>query len=532
MKGNVHKPFVLVFPVLVVLVTLLFAGVAYSHGQESAARTMNEGWSPFDNIEKLKGSLEKVGYTWQEGKVNYLDYVKDTCEGLMVDTAFNNPAPNAYATLILPPPPGGSKFPVEYLWQLGEQEAIVIVGNTPPAAKYFAYQTLLGVLPISPWPPSTDYVPFRIGPSVGDALNIKTIKTIGPDHAERPIVIIITGHRGTAQAVRKALQAAGYPDAIINVETIAPALGPLGINAEGSWYYWAHRVAVPESENELLEYLQGISERYKVFRVTPNQMLAEKLGNDPEPVPVLRVRGTGHTEMDLYPTLKQLRQAILDHYAGKQFKELDTHVYTCATSDGMEVTLEKPYAGLQRNIQILGATRDTNYLGTYPNFRLRQGEDEFVIVYGVNHQLTGKATYSSISAYADKYRWFGVGTKLSTEFGDSARDYLPADQYPDPNIDLLYVIKVARDCNGELHCLEINQPIFLDLWGDPYPNNPTCSLDHLETPEIDPSPFNIDQEDIFFLFRSYMEPSTLVAPDDNELVYDRAIYFGQYFNEP
>lgn len=532
MKANVQKPLILIITILVVLVSLSYTQAASSHEQEAAAQAVKEGWSPFDNIEKLKGSLNKVGFTWQEGKVNYLDYVKDTCEGLMVDTAFNNPAPNAYATLILPPPPGGSKFPVEYLWQLGEQEAIVIVGNTPPAAKYFSYQTLLGVLPVSPWPPSADYVPFRIAPSVGDALNIETIKTNGTGKDERPIVIIITGHRGTEQAVRKAVLAAGYPDAIINVETIAPALGPLGINGEGSWYYWAHRVAVPESKDELLDYLKGISDRYKVFRVTPNQTLAEKLGDDPEPVPVLRVRGTGHTEMDLYPTLKLLRQAILDHYAGKQYKELDTKVYTGKTSNGAEVSLEKPYAGLQRNVQTLGATRETNYLGTFPNFRLRQGMDEFVIVYGVNHQLTGKATYSSISAYADKYRWFGVGTKLSTEFENSARDYLPTDQYPDPNIDSLFAIKVGRDCTGELHCLEINQPTFLDLWGNPYPTNPNCSLDHLETPEIDPSPFNIDQEDLFFLFRSYMEPSTLVAPDDNELLYERAIYFGQYFNEP
>jgi len=237
MKGKAHKPWNLVITVLVVLLTLMSAGAAYSHGLEAAAQPPKEGWSPLDNIEKLKGSLTKGGFTWQEGEVNYLDYVKDTCEGLMVDTAFNNPAPNAYATLILPPPPGGSKFPVEYLWQLGEQEAIVIVGNTPPAARYFSYQTLLGVLPVNTWPPSADYVPFRVAPSVGDALNIGTIKTTGPGTAERPIVIVITGHRGTEQAVRRALLAAGYPDAIINVETIAPALGPLGINGEGSWYY-------------------------------------------------------------------------------------------------------------------------------------------------------------------------------------------------------------------------------------------------------------------------------------------------------
>jgi hypothetical protein len=34
---------------------------------------------------------------------------------------------------------------------------------------------------------------------------------------------------------------------------------------------------------------------------------------------------------------------------------------------------------------------------------------------------------------------------------------------------------------------------------------------------------------MFFIFRSYMEPATNVGPDDNELLYDRAIYFGPYF---
>jgi hypothetical protein len=55
--------------------------------------------------------------------------------------------------------------------------------------------------------------------------------------------------------------------------------------------------------------------------------------------------------------------------------------------------LEKPYVGLQRDYQVIGGTRDTNYLATYPNFMLRDGTDEFVIVYGVNHQERGKVTH-------------------------------------------------------------------------------------------------------------------------------------------
>ena len=72
----------------------------------------------------------------------------------------------------------------------------------------------------------------------------------------------------------------------------------------------------------------------------------------------------------------------------------------------------------------MGATRDTNYIGTYPNFVLND-TDDFVIAYGVNHQKTGKVTYSSVSVYADKLRWMGVATMLSRSFGDSASHYLP-----------------------------------------------------------------------------------------------------------
>ena len=36
--------------------------------------------------------------------------------------------------------------------------------------------------------------------------------------------------------------------------------------------------------------------------------------------------------------------------------------------------LEKPYVALQRDYQIIGGTRDTNYLANYPNFMLRSDE--------------------------------------------------------------------------------------------------------------------------------------------------------------
>ena len=487
-------------------------------------------WSALDKVDALLDSLDKAGFDWQAGTVKYIDWVWETCQGNIFDTLANNPWPTAYVSFVLPPLQGSAKPPLDWSWQLGEDEAIVMVGQTPPAAAYFSYQSFLALMPDNPETP-VDESKQRLGIAVGDTVNIGTIHTIGPDRVNRPMVYIITGHRETERRVRAAVRAAGYPDAIINVETVSPTLGPLGVN--GAWFFFAHRVAVPADPAALQKYLQNPP--YKIFRVTPKTPLPA----DPEPAPVLRVRGTGHTEMDLYPSLKALRKAILAEYEAQGYtgtlrKELDTKVWSLVTKlDGREMILEKPWVGLQRGIQVIGATRDTNYLATYPNFKLREDPGEFVIVYGVNHQKTGKVTYSSFSIYADKYRWFGLknGTTFSPNYGDSAKKYLcPDEQHCDPNWPDFYAWKVARNCGGEEYCMDArvnDDPAkpFTDIYDEPY----ACVIDNPDTSEIDPTPFDLNTAEMFFLWRSYMEPATKVSPDDNELLYDRAIYFGPYF---
>lgn len=529
MKHTMRKSLLMVVLVMSVILMLALVGIANAQGPVTKGKTAGKGGLALDKADRFEAILENTGFTTEEGTVEYVDLVKACCLGQAPDTLANNPWPNAYVTLKFDPHPGVTR-PVDWAWQLEEDEAIVLIGRTPPPVAYFSYQTFMLFQP--PYQPVSG-LPKRYGIAVGDTTNIATIHTTGPknDRAHRPIVYIITGHRGTEQLVRKAALAAGYPAAIINVERIAPAIFKLGIGPDGSWFYLAHRSAVPASRDALNDYVK--QPPYVVFRVTPKTPLAP----DSEPVPVLRPRGTGHTEMELYPALKQLRQAILDKleqggYGAEKRKELDTKVWSLVTRDGREMILEKPYVAAQRGYQIIGGTRDTNYLATYPNFMLREGDDEFVIVYGVNHQKTGKVTYSSVSIYADKDRWFGVkdGTVLSPDFGDSARRYLPDNPPPElaKYIDMFYVLKVARNCQkGEEYCLQVNQPDFLDINGNKY----TCTLDNLDTPEYDPSQLDFNKEEMFFIFRSYMEPATLVAPDDNELLYDRAIYFGPYFSE-
>jgi hypothetical protein len=513
MKGNLRYSFVFVVLVLVVILVFTAGAKASSSPKGGSA---DKGWSAIDKVPQFIKQIDDGGFTWEEGEFVNVDWVKDTCDGKIPNTFFNNPQPNAYGSPVFDSK--GVELEAYFLWQLGADEAIVLIGQTPDPAAYFSYQTILGKLPDDPKTKDIDESDKILGLPIGDAINIETINTIGPNPFNRPIVYIITGNRSMEQQMRAKALAAGYPAAIINVEVIAPALAPLGYGEAGSFFLMAHRIAVPEDPNLLQEYLRNPP--YRVFRITPPSPLQD----DPEPVPVLRVRGTGHTEMDLYPALKELREAILKEHEGMKGMlptELDTKVFELPL---IGVIVEKPYVGLQRYTAMLGGTRDTNYLSTYRGFMLREGIDEYVIVYGVNHQMTGKVTYSSVSTYVDLIRWFGVGTMLSTDpdFAGSARHYLPNN----PAADMLYAIKVARNCNGEDHCLEVRKD-FVDIDGNPYP----CVLEDLIPPIEEPHELDLDEEEMFFVFRSYMEPSTLVGPDDNELLYDRAIYFGPYFDE-
>jgi len=54
--------------------------------------------------------------------------------------------------------------------------------------------------------------------------------------------------------------------------------------------------------------------------------------------------------------------------------------------------------------------RDNNYFQTYPYFKLRSDVDEYVIVYGVNHQRTGETTYASFSVCVEPT--FGIGREI------------------------------------------------------------------------------------------------------------------------
>ncbi|QCR17795.1 hypothetical protein DKM28_06425, partial [Methanosarcina mazei] len=130
-----------------------------------------------------------------------------------------------------------------------------------------------------------------------------------------------------------------------------------------------------------------------------------------------------------------------------------------------------------------------------PAVTLGNDSDEFIIVYGVNHAATGKATYSNFAVYGADV-WNGVRAITDEDFNGSAEEYLPDN----PNAKYLYVYKLARNCSeDDQYCYEV--PYGQGVHG-----------------------IELDQP-LVITWRAYLENTTRTGPAYSEIVYDRAIKF-------
>ncbi|HOO53818.1 MAG TPA: hypothetical protein PLX30_06215 [Methanothrix sp.] len=485
---------------------LLVVGFAFLIGI-SFAENVETG-----DVEAFKQALEQDGFTVQQGGLAYYDFMKLYNSGVLPTAMGNNPA-TKYLVYLVPPPSGqevggiiseitkvlGVTANLTPFWSLRPDEAVVFVGRTPPECRYLSYD---------------HYIVDRtygnetrwIFSNLADTVNNLVIKTEGtPDGSpgnpyNQTTIVVTTADKGIDQRIRAAAQSAGYSDGIINTQVLPSAMLNMGVENDSDTfavYIRPSLFADEQAGNDYIDNKPGI-----VFRITPN----ESTELDPYGYPELRVRGTGTTEFDLMDDLQELRIAILEKYSGLKATELPTSIAVPIGSDC-----------IQRGIDGLGPDNDACYLWSAsqtissptppfpdtsqyydflrePAITLGNNTNEFIIVYGVNHVATGKATYSNFAIYgADAFN--GVGMITDVDFNGTAEEYLPDN----PNAKYLYVYKVARNCEGDPHCYEV-----------PY----------------GPGGYGIESDQPLWIgWRSYLEESTKTGPSYSEIVYDRAIKF-------
>lgn len=447
------------------------------------------------DIEAFRAALEQAGFIVQEGAYGYQDTIT-LCSAGFIDNCQGANVGAPYLAYKLPPAPGQEAPNVKidpsdglaFAYHLQQDEAIVQIGYTPPEAGFFSYQSYL----VMRYDPDRKQY-MTLFNSIGDTINNLTINTqsTSTDKYSQPVIIISAADKRIDTMVRKAAHTAGYSQEIINTDIIPSSAVNMGLEEDTDLFGFVGRIGVPGDRNDLDAYIKNPGS--VIFRLTPRKTMASK----PFPVPELRVRGTGKTELDLLPAVEELRQAILAKYENLHATEIPTFV-----------ALPEGFMATQSKINTIGDNRDAAYFSTLEvdawtkaedsrrdaAFILPDDPDEFVIIYGVNHEATGKATYANCVVYGLQYL-NGVAGVDSREYLGSADDYIPGH----PQAQYLYAWKIIRKSNGDLHCLEV---------------------------PVGPQRYGIEPDDkLILFFRAYLEKETKTGPAHNELVMDRVIRF-------
>lgn len=484
------------------------------------------------DMKKFVETMEKDSFV-QAGSFVALDTIELASQKQLI-SCFGNNAGSAYVVPFLPPAPNQSPSagvhndvyewadekpsvyydenktdnypanpyfsPVGWSYKLAENEAVVLVGELPPECKYYSFINYIFFTELKD---GKDYSKekgfFKIGTeetgfyhpvfgSLGAPINPVNIKSQGGEKYSSKFAIIITGDKNTYTKTKNALVSAGVAENIINESPLPAATLNMGLEKGKDTFTTLMRISQPTNKSEYEDYINSLSEKFKVYRITPKDENTEKslYGTD-----YARERGTGKSETAVLPdapsTLAEIRARLIEEYgADYTYEELSADI---AVPEGMTAYLN------DTNAQ--GDNRDTTYLMTR-DFTLNSDED-FIVVYGVNHTKTKKSTYSNTVLYS-RPMLNGIASVYDSLYEGSSYKYLDASN---ENRDSYYVYKFARTKNDDY----------------------TAVIEYSEGNEKGEY-YGADNGDTLLLaYRAYLEPETGVGASYYEIIYDRAIVF-------
>ncbi len=188
----------------------------------------------------LEEALRADGFTVQEGQVILIDVLALCCHGQIPTCLGFNPL-GPYKVVRLPDAPGQttrSSFP--WVFRLGANEAVVLIGRTPPPVTYFSYDSYV----MTRHSDREDVRKVIFG-NLGDAINNLTLDTGEPsqDLFGQDVIIIFTADQSIDARIRGAAAAVGYPAGMVNTGVIPAAIARLGLEQNADEFSIVHRVA-------------------------------------------------------------------------------------------------------------------------------------------------------------------------------------------------------------------------------------------------------------------------------------------------
>ncbi|MGZ5199423.1 MAG: hypothetical protein ACXWC4_06590 [Telluria sp.] len=377
-------------------------------------------------------------------------------------------------------------------FRLDKREAVVIVGQLPPPARYFGVQTYVFTRTASINPADPIYqltladpvmhgILFSQAPdpsrvlvfaSIGNSNNNVVVERQSGKAFNRQRSFVISTDAGIAREVSRALAHAGVsaPDEVFN-EPVSPQVARLGLDAKADDFMTVIRYAQPNDKAAGDRWRQQIP--LAILRVRDKNAKA----SEPWPKPVYD-RKTAYPEFALKPDLAKLIEAVKH-----QWKQPNATVGQFASLQ-LSLDLIGQHC-LARPMNCLGDTQDADYQVS-PSLVIDDGT--VVAVAGTLGTETANATYVGLSV-----NWLavleGVVNISDTDLKGSAARFAPVVG----NTGKLYVQYFARDCTGIKHC----QPI---------------------TEQMVPKGNVVE-----IIQRNYVVPGTTRGPDPNKLLNPVAI---------
>ena len=460
----------------------------------------NTGYT--DNSDKLRSELERADYTVSEGKLYPFDTLRLASEGKL-KTCFGNNAGSDYLILDLPDAPNQSVpnpffSPEGMHFKLRQDEAVVVVTRLPDPCKYWSfivydmfskqkegkdYSKEKGFFGIGD---DTTGLYHTIFASIGSPVDMLNARHNGDSAFATAAVIVMCANKDVKENVIKCLESSGYPESMVNVMEIPSGVYDMGLGKSKDTFSLFGRISQPEDRAAYDKYIDELTLNSFVFRVTPNKEIAQNSFDVME----LKTRGSGMHEAgqvdNCAQNLDKIRKNIIDKYSDEyDYEELTTEI---GIIDGL--------TAYTNDVNANGDVHDAAYLIS-PNFTLKS-DDDFVVVYGVNHKTTKKAHYFNAVLHA-KPMLNGVCTVFDSMLKGSADEFLPEKI---SSADQFYAYRMARTKLDE-HTAII-----------PY-----------STGNEQGKFYGVDNDNpSFILFRIYLD-ETGVGASYYELVNDRVIVF-------
>lgn len=496
----------------------------------------------FGDVDAFEANLEAAGCVVQHGELCLLDTLQLASEGKLI-SCFGNNAGSHYLVNFLPPAPNQDPAPADeehgwpaeepgvgyvagaegnypanpyfspvgWTYKLRSDEAVVMAGPMPPACVYFS---LINYILLASVKPERDYTNakgfFAVDAGEGGTYH-PVFGSIGMPHNQfgmateatpgacpGPVtnveaqsfgarfVYVMTGDATTLETVEAALEAAGFGAGVVNEALLPAQTLNMGLEAGKDTFCTLARISQPADGEAMDAWIASLAESMRVVRVTPSAPNDAPLAAEP-----ITTRGTGVHEIAALPhaaaDLEAIREAIIAQYA-------DEYDYE---EPAVDIAVPEGMTSYFNDTNSQGDNHDTTYLMT-ENFTLTS-DDDFVVVYGVNHTITGKAVYSNAVLYA-RPMLNGVCSIYNGLFEGSAAQYLPEGG------DGYYVYKMARPgwSGADEFTVEI-----------PYSTGNEQGIY-----------YGVDNDNtVLAAFRAYIEPETGVGASYYEIVYDRAIVF-------